>query len=120
MTRIRCEVLSLDSHLLASGRRERVVTGAPVVFRRAPLGLHPSFGQQALQSRVERAFSDVQDIARKAPEPLRDRVPVQGASDKRLQGQQFERTRQQVRNRPFHGLSMGKVRRSRDVVNLVP
>ena len=55
---------------------ERVIARASVVFRRAPLSLHPPFEEQALERRVPPAFSDLKHLPRKRLDPLSDAVTM--------------------------------------------
>src|SRR5687767_15120797 len=58
------ELLALRCQPLSSFRRERVIPGAPVVLRGAPRRGDPAVHQQALQRRIERAFTHLQHVGR--------------------------------------------------------
>src|SRR6185436_2148442 len=91
------ELGALGAEPFLAGRGQRVVAGAAIVLRRAPLGFHPSVQQQPLQRGVERAFADLQHVLRHDLEPVGDAVAMQRPGDERAQDQEVECAREQVR-----------------------
>src|SRR5215831_3678794 len=65
--------------LLASGRRETVVLGAPLVLRGTPLRSDPSRMLNAMQSGVERSLFNAQQILGDPLDVQRDTVAVRRA-----------------------------------------
>ena len=85
---------ALDGHLLAARGGELVVARAAIVFRRAPLGLHPTFEEQALERWVQRAFSDLEHLPRERLDPLSNAVAMQLAGCQRSKDKELERARE--------------------------
>ena len=79
-------------------RREPVVLGATTELRHGPLRLDPVLMLQAMESRVEGALVDLQDVLRNLLDAFRDRPAVQGTGLQRPEDQQVERARQDVRD----------------------
>src|SRR6478672_5537151 len=83
------ELFLLVRELLASRCRERVEACAPIVLRRSPLGAHMTVEEQTLQRGVERALSNLQDVARDLTQALRDAVPVHSAAGQRAEDEEI-------------------------------
>src|SRR5262245_10720089 len=66
----------LDSELGATELRQRVELGAPVVLGSAPTRLDPTALFQAVQGRIEGAFTDRQCVGGGLLDAPRDVVPV--------------------------------------------
>ena len=72
------ELGAFGGELPAAGGGERVVAGAAVVLRRAPLGLHPAVEQQPLERGIQRALADLQHVVRRQAQVLDDAVAMLG------------------------------------------
>ena len=83
--------------LFAAFRGEPVKAGFAVVFRCAPVRLQPAFDEKAIQGGVERAVFDCETVVRGVFDALGDGVTVEGASRERLEDEQEERARQELR-----------------------
>src|SRR5216683_3932160 len=86
----------LFGQLPAPGGSQPVIAGLAIVFRRAPERRDPGAILQAMQSRVERAVLDLQNLIRAMLDHVSDGVSVRRAKSQRLQEQQVERTLDQV------------------------
>src|SRR3954470_4632999 len=82
--------LRRSSQLLVGRRSQCVVAGASIVRRLAPLGLHPAFHAEPLQSRIQGSFLDLQDVARHLPQVLSDAVPMHLTERERAQDEHLE------------------------------
>src|SRR5262245_11957048 len=67
------------------GRGQRVVAGAAVVLRNAPRRRRPAVDEDPLESGVERALTDLQDVVRRQPQVLDDAIAVLRPVRERLQ-----------------------------------
>src|SRR5439155_5421254 len=74
------ELRDLGGQLLTSGRREPVEASAPVSVCLAPLACHPAFDQNPLQSGIEGALLDLEDVLRPCLDVFGDPVAVQRAA----------------------------------------
>src|SRR5205814_749659 len=81
----------LDAELLATGARQFIVLGAPVVVRRAPLGTDPAVALEPVQGGVERPLRDLERGAGHVVQSLRDRPAVLRAERERFEDQEVER-----------------------------
>ena len=102
MTRVtaaatRVQYVGFVVELAAAERGQAVELRAAVVVRRAPLGLQQAAHFEPVQRRIQRALLDLQHVARRLLDELRDRVAVHRAAADRLQDQHVERARQERR-----------------------
>ena len=74
----------LVEHLLPS-LRQRVVLGAPVVFRRTPFGRDRAVELQTIQSRIERPLLDLEHLVGQKVDGLGDGVAVESSSLERVE-----------------------------------
>src|SRR5262245_58067685 len=65
--------------LFTPGARDRVILGAPIVFRYAPSGANPSPLLQIQQRGINRALIELQQMAAGLLDAPRNAVPMQGA-----------------------------------------
>src|SRR5215218_5900346 len=89
--------------LTAPGSGERVVLGATIGFRHAPLAGHPFLLLQSMQGVVERALLDLERAAGGVVDPSRDGVAVPGPPRERLEHEHVERAFEKVEVVVAHG-----------------
>src|SRR5262245_52356422 len=75
---------------LLAGLRQSIEARAAVVLGRAPVGGDPALAFEALQSGVERALLDLQDLVRQLADALRNRPAVQRLERDRFHDQQVD------------------------------
>ena len=88
--------------LFASGARERIVPGATIVLAGAPLGLNPALLFEAVESGVERALLDLEDVAGNLLDALGDPPSMHGFEGNGFQDEQVKGALQQI-----HGVGQG-------------
>lgn len=75
---------TLGVKVFAAGGREPVESGAPIIIRRAPFGQKKATKLQAVESGIERAFINLEDVMRTSVNPFGDGITVEWARLKRL------------------------------------
>src|SRR5919197_91839 len=81
----------LVNELLAPFARQRVEARAPVVLRRAPVGVDEAALLEPLQSRIERPVIDDEHVVGLALDGACDSLTVRGPEDERAKDEQVER-----------------------------
>src|SRR5262249_37193080 len=84
----------LDAQLRPSLHRERIEPRPPVVFRCPTLRRDPTTGFETVERGIERAFLDLEYIARGLLYPPRDGVAMCGPPTNGLEDEQVEGTAQ--------------------------
>src|ERR1700753_294132 len=85
------EISDFSAKLFASGGRERVIAGAPIVLGAAPLGADPAIHQQPLERGVERTFFHLENLARELLNTLSDAIAVHPPRGESFEDQHVER-----------------------------
>ena len=90
------ELLCFGAKLAAAGVGDRVELRFASELGGAPVGLDPAVALHAVERRVERAFFDVQSVARLFAEPADDGVAVARPEGERLEDEGVEGAVQSV------------------------
>ena len=82
--------------MIAAVGSQVIETRAAVVGRESPLALDPAIQFQALESGVQGAFFDAQQIVGQLLNPLGDGIAMQMARPQYFEDEHVQRTRQEV------------------------
>ena len=82
--------------MLCARRRQFVDPNAAVCRRDAPFSLHELFPEQALESRIQRAFFDLKQVIRGSFDLLDERVAVHGLPFQHPENHHLQSTRKEI------------------------
>jgi hypothetical protein len=82
--------------LPSAGAREGVILGAAILLGHAPGCLDPALVFEPMESRIERALLDLQDVARQLLDPFREGPAMLRLELQRFQNEEVERPLNEV------------------------
>jgi hypothetical protein len=91
------ELDAFGGEMFTSGRCQRVVAGAAIVFGGSPPGTDPAVEKESLESGIERAFADLKNLFGDVPQALCDAIAVHRPQREDAQKEEVEGPGEELR-----------------------